>query len=371
VDVIIASGSDPLVPRASGIRSYVINLALNLARKDVNVTVLGWSSGDVEDDLGFKFVRITKAERISSIVFLIKLFLMVGSVKMEKNVIIHAQRPDVLFPFLLFHRRNPKICTLHGMPYLGVEKRKGFITSAIYNILENFSLRYSNKIITVDGKARDLYINRYKRISDKMLVVPVGIDLSKFKPRSKAELRRKHGFGDEKIIVFAGRLEPEKRVDSIIEAFKMLEKGFDARLVIAGDGSERKRLERMANDRINFMGTVSHEAVAEMLSLADVTVLSSQYEGFPTVILESLASGTPVVSSNVGDVSKVVVDGKTGYLTDGSSENLKDKISIILNNSDDFESHCVEMARQYSWDVIAERIFEIYAEVHNEVSEES
>ncbi len=101
---------------------------------------------------------------------------------------------------------------------------------------------------------------------------------------------------------------------------------------------------------------------------ADLLTLCSEYEGMPMVVLEALSCGIPVVSTDVGDVGEVVIDGVTGYISKSDENELKNKIMKVLEEAERFKYNCIEIAHRYSWDAISERIIDVYKEVQNEVS---
>jgi len=372
MEISIVGSAEPLVTKPGGTRSYIMNLIEYLCSKDEKVTLYGifHNSNREPNRKGFKFKAVAKGKKISSVRYLFNLFLKTPFYRMSKDVIIHAQRPDILFPFALFKRKNPKIVTMHGIPGRGIHRRKSGVTWRIYNYLEKFSLKRADKVITVDSRTEKWYLKRYEWLKGKSCVIPVGVDLSRFKPLDKNIVKEKFGFDSkDKIILYIGRLEREKRIDLLIESFKKLNSETNVKLVIVGDGPERGRLVAQAETpNILFLGTLPHERIPEILNCAEVLVLSSEYEGMPTVVLEAMACGIPVVSTNVGDVNALVIDGKTGYLAKANAEDLKEKISIVVNNSEKFKYNCIEISKRYSWDIVAENVMNVYREVSNEVA---
>ncbi len=125
--------------------------------------------------------------------------------------------------------------------------------------------------------------------------------------RERDELRGLHGF-DTPTLVFGGRLTEQKSLELAIDAAR--EAG--VRLVIAGDGPERARLEALGG--ATFLGAQPRETVLELFRAADASILSSSWENFPHGIVESLAAGTPVIATAVGGVAEVVTDGENGLL---------------------------------------------------------
>ena len=120
------------------------------------------------------------------------------------------------------------------------------------------------------------------------------------------------------MIVFAGRLAPQKRVDDLLKALDLLHHVVpDARTIIAGDGPLRARLEETArlyrlDESVRFLG--HRDDVPSLLAAADILVLPSSYEGLPNVVLEAMRFGKPVIATAAPGTTEIVVDGETGVL---------------------------------------------------------
>jgi len=175
---------------------------------------------------------------------------------------------------------------------------------------------------------------------EKVVVLPNGVDASRFrlnrrKCREYVDLRN-----HEKAILFVGRLEPIKNVESLLIAFARIREQFqDLRLLLVGAGTEMSRLKRIAaQTRIdhctNFIGEVSPLDVPRYMVAADIFVLPSISEGSPNVILECLAAGLPILASEVGGVPDLVANGKEGFLfKPGNVTQMADLMSLLLRDS--------------------------------------
>ena len=134
---------------------------------------------------------------------------------------------------------------------------------------------------------------------------------------SREELRAELGL-DGNVVVFAGRLGPQKAVGVLVRALRDVP---DVSLVVAGDGPERAGLEREVRDleldgRVSFLGAVPRERVLGLFHAADASVLPSAWENFPHTVVEALAVGCPVIATAVGGVPEVVRDGENGLLVE-------------------------------------------------------
>ena len=144
-----------------------------------------------------------------------------------------------------------------------------------------------------------------------------GVDLDLFAPQDRAAVRRELGLdADRPVVLSVGALIPLKGVDLVSRAVATLR---NASLVIVGEGPDMGPLQRLARDlglggRVRFLGAIGQHRLAACYSAADVLVLASAREGFPNVLLEALACGTPVVASAVGGAPEVVRERVAGSL---------------------------------------------------------
>jgi len=184
-------------------------------------------------------------------------------------------------------------------------------------------------IASTTDEAEDL-IQSYKADPERVYVVAPGIDLGTFQPLDRADARRKVGYGPGRLLLFVGRLERLKGVETAIRALALLRDRAhdDLRLIVLGedvrdgDESEKERLKAVASalgvrDRVDFLGSVAHHELPYFYAAADVCVMPSYSESFGLVALEAQACGRPVVASGVSGLRSVVRDEVSGYLIDG------------------------------------------------------
>lgn len=174
----------------------------------------------------------------------------------------------------------------------------------------------------------------------KVRIHPNGINVSDFtNPKRLVAQSSGHTRTQFRIITVA-RLEPVKRIDVALRALasvvhQMPEVEFE--YTIVGDGSLRSKLQQLARDFglqcVTFQGAMTRSDAIELVSASDAFVLSSDAEGLPTVLIEAMAAGLPIVATDVGGVSEIVKDGEDGYLVPTNDpERLATAISTLYRN---------------------------------------
>jgi glycosyltransferase involved in cell wall biosynthesis len=369
MELIIVSPIDPFNTKPGGMQTHIMNLIDSMVAHEINVTLIGVSHKKKQIDKTFKFIHITVKEKMSSHEFLINLLFKSYFFKISKSSIIHAHRPDAMLPFVLFFRKNPKVCTLHGLVNKGIFFKKGKLVGTIYRLIERYTLKHTDAVIAVSDETKDVYLQKYPWLKDKIKVIPVGFDEKLFRPLNKNKMRRKYEFDiDDKIILYVGRFEKEKRLDTLLNAFKEIKTKFiNAKLVLVGYGREKNNIEKLIKKLdikdAMILNTIEHDRIPEIMNCADVFALTSIYEGMPTVVLEALACGIPVVSTDVGDVYKVV-NNKTGYILT-SDENYDEYAKLLikcLEQGENMKEDCVKIVQSYYLEKIAEKTMAVYKE---------
>lgn len=175
----------------------------------------------------------------------------------------------------------------------------------------------------------------------KMPIIRCGLEMDLF------EAVNHHGPGNR--LLYVGRLAVEKGLPIVFESLRQLLPKFpDLMLTVVGDGSDRSLLEQLTQDmaiadHVNFVGYQSQSAVREYLRETDIFVLPSFAEGIPVVLMEAMATGVPVVATQIAGVAELVQSGESGYLTPpGDSETLAAAIAKLIPDAD----HRNQLGRQ-------------------------
>jgi glycosyltransferase involved in cell wall biosynthesis len=230
----------------------------------------------------------------------------------------------------------------------------------------SWALRRADRVIAVSDGLRDLAI-ALGVDPRRVRTVPNGIDADVFYRRDRAACRTKHGIAaGERIVLAAGDLAELKGHHRIIAALPRLDaRGVRARLLIAGGVgrsgryAETLRQQVIANglgDRVTFAGEVTQEALAELMSAADVFCLASATEGWPNVVNEALACGTPVVATDVGAVPQMIVSDCYGSIVPvDDADVLVEALCAALTGAWDHEAIAAR-GRSRSWNQVADDV---------------
>jgi len=266
---------------------------------------------------------------------------------------------------------TPLVLHIHGATYVRqpeLDKRtraKLWLKEKLYDpTLGRWTVRSADAIAAVSRFDMRKCQEVFDIDSDRLHLIPNAVDTGIF--HLPATPTGGH------VVTYIGRLEPWKGAFSLLKIARLVRKEVpDVQFNFVGDGSVRGELMRTSEDlrdNVRFLGDVDHNTVASLLRSTSVLILPSFVEGLPTVCLEALASGVPVVASSVGGTSEVVIEGKTGYLRPPDDlESMSDCVVKLLRD-DHLRTRMGEAGRKlveeaYSWERIAELTERLYERV--------
>lgn len=225
---------------------------------------------------------------------------------------------------------------------------------------------------------------------EKVVVIPPGVDIERFRPISPQQARQAIGIpGHGNMLLFVGRLEPLKGVETLLRAIALLKEQLPCALeglclsIIGGDpicNPEMQRLKALREELgigelVTFLGAKDQDTLQFYYSAATVVVVPSYYESFGMVALEAMACGTPVIASEVGGLAYLVQDGLTGFhVPDRAPADLADRICLLMQNPalrEEMSATAVQYARRYAWSGIADRIMTVYERALRRTGEHS
>lgn len=294
--------------------------------------------------------------------------------KKESADVIHSHTPP---PFIEYYAsrackrtRIPYVITYHCDPEI-----PNLLSRPLTNIYRRtfgyYALIHSNKIIvhtqTYSATSRALW-------KFDPVIIPSAINIKRFHPDNDgSEVRKIHKIGDNKIVLFVGRFRYHKGLEHLIEAAAKMNK--DYRYILVGSGDHIKNLKSLIGkfkleEQFIFPGHVSPELLPKYYAAADLFVLPSvmRLEAFGLVIVEAMASGTPVVISDIPGVREVIADKEHGYLAEPANPiDLAKKINKILENPD-LQKKFGRAGRKkveesFDWNKVIKNIEDVYKSV--------
>jgi N-acetyl-alpha-D-glucosaminyl L-malate synthase BshA len=228
------------------------------------------------------------------------------------------------------NKKIPVITTLHGTDITLVGRDK------TYSPVVTFSMEESDALTAVSKNLKAETYRNFK-IDKEIDVIYNFVDVKRFHKKPIDAFKKLIAPNGERIIVHASNFRKVKRVADVIKTFQLVAKEIPSKLLLIGDGPERPDLEAMTRDCVNkddikFLG--KQEQMEDLLPIADLFLLPSEYESFGLAALEAMAAEVPVISSNAGGLPEIIVDGYCGYMSNvGDVEDMaKNAIKILKDD---------------------------------------
>ena len=300
------------------------------------------------------------------------------------KAIIRQEMPDVIHErqtyngfggFLLAKRfRLPFVLEINAP----LELELGMYHTKFYKwvgkITEEKIVPRADKVITVSASLKNYILDRFNIHSSRVEVVPNGVDLELFNPKvSGADVRHRYNLNDNPVVSFVGSLKKWHGIDILLNAAeKILTINPLIKFMIIGSGSEEKGLKKQASENIIFTGSVNYQDVPKYLAASDIVVAPYPQIDFfyfsPVKLFEYMATGKPIIASNIGQIGDVLEHGKTGLLIEpGNYKELAENILTLLEDEELKKilgrNARIEVEKNYTWERNARKIMEIYKEV--------
>lgn len=297
------------------------------------------------------------------------------SIKIFKTLLLNNNLKNLIKNILVIHKyvKKEKIDTIHchGTPsnIIGIILKKTcrvkFITTVhsdlmyefqgkkkfIYAKIEKLTLKYADFIIPVSNNLKEKLTDRHGKEDDKIKLIYNGIGIN----TSIVNIKKR----DEKFkFLFVGRLVEIKNVELLLQGLDYINKnGKDFVCNIIGDGEDLEKLKNMTKDlglesKVRFLGY--RNDIQEFMVKSNVLILTSKMEGIPITIIEAFANKLPVISTAVGGVLEMIVNGETGVLFD-------------LENKDEFNRVLLDLVEnKYDLDKLSDNAYNEYLEKWNQ-----
>jgi len=281
----------------------------------------------------------------------------------EKFDVVHLHEPFMLTlcPSVLNHGDVPMVATFHasgGFP--------GYWVGWPFTM--HMLGKLNKKLLQKAAVSQTALSHAQSFVKGDFEIIPNGVNLLRFSPDGEKIVWMQDGMTN---ILFVGRLERRKGIVHLVKSFRRVKKAVpNSRLVIVGPGVALKpRLKEMIAryhlEDVVFVGMVSSEDLPKYYRTADLFCApATGRESFGIVLLEAMASGAPVVATSISGYKNVITDGYSGVLARPKDEkDLGEKIIATIkdqNKMDMLKQNGLEHVKQYSWDVVADNVLNMY-----------
>ena len=260
-------------------------------------------------------------------------------------------------------KKIPVITTLHGTDITLVGRDK------TYSPVVTFSMNESDVLTAVSENLKD---ETYKNfiIEKDIKVIHNFVDVKRFNKKPVDAFKKLIAPNGEKIIVHASNFRKVKRVDDVVRVFMKIMETMPAKLLLLGDGPERPYVESICRDcvlcdNIKFLG--KQEQMEDILPIADLFLLTSDYESFGLAALEAMAASVPVITTNAGGLPEINIDGFCGYMSNvGDIDDMaKNALEILKDDATllQFKNNALTQARKFD----IENIVPVYEALYKSV----
>jgi glycosyltransferase involved in cell wall biosynthesis len=363
------------LPPEEGIGNYVYGLSIKMIEKGHRVTIITrgtWNNTQRETMNGIEVIKARFAPCYPFHVHIHGVFVNRLFKSLEESFdIVHIHTP--LSPII--ETSLPIITTVHtpmktdarSVQIVSIQALAGKVLARTVSYpLEQRLFKKSKKIVAVASSVAQ-ELKEYGINPHEVMVVGNGVNEEIFKPKQNIIQDGTH----DRFILFTGRLGLRKGLFDLIECGRIICKKYpDISFVIPGKGHLSDKLQKRVKDiglqdRFKFLGFVDKDKLIQLYQDASIYVLPSHYEGLPTVLLEAMACGCPVVATKVSGNIDVISSNKNGILIPPKSpKEMADAISFLLDN-DDVRRKFGAAARRtieerYTWNVISDKMLKCY-----------
>jgi len=386
----ILIASDLYWPTVNGVSMAARTLAKGMANRGHEVLVIAPSQ------TGKKYKEIdgnyTVARTASTVFPYYQNFRICLYPNLEVKKIIKDFKPDVvhLMGFLMISQavmkysqryEIPIVSTNHAMPENLMDnlKRLAPLSRPINYVMKEYIVRFHKKtdyFTMPTQSALDIFKLSTRKLNIPVEAVSNGIDLSMFTPSPPPQsIFKKYKIPTDKpIVAYIGRVDAEKHISVLIDAFVRVLKKCDAHMIIVGKGTETANLQQQAKDlgvidKITFPGCVSEQEIVDFHKLGNVFCMASPVELQSIVMLEAMASGKPVVAVDAGPLKELCQNGRNGILceTDNDKE-IAEAILRILGDpvmAKKMGEESIKIASTHDVQKTLDRYEQIYTQVIN------
>ena len=271
----------------------------------------------------------------------------------------------------------PLVAQFHTLADAKIRSMTEVMDPPLRNVVEKNTMHQADKILAAsnDEMASIEFIDR--NVHTKLELVPYGVDISVFHPVNSSVARSRLGLNGHPLIVYAGRIDPIKGIDLLLQSVACMKIRENAELIVIGGGDlefdeylnylHNLTQELGISQRVHFVDAMDQQLLMYYFNAADVCVVPSRYESFGLVALEAMACGTPVIARKVGGLQSLVKHGMTGYLVPWHCpEPIANQLEVILENDllrKKMGYHAESWAKTWTWESTVEQLNNVYKEI--------
>lgn len=402
---ILSVHTSPLAPmggkKTGGMNVYIRELAYELGQRGINVDIFVRRSSPDEPKIDYGLgdnVRVVYLDagpaRLLSTDDIYP-YLSEFTSRLIKFSTIHNMHYDIVYSnYWLSGWVAAKLQEAWGTPFVQMFHTLGQMKKRIKTndmILpdqristETQIIQWANRIVAATPAEHSQLVWLYRAKRRKIEIIPPGVNTSRFQPLSQSESRQHLGFDLNKhILLFVGRIEPLKSIDTIIKSLDVMKQQNPHALdnlqfaLVGGDPQdtfdvEMMRLQKLTRnlgleDVVLFLGAKDQNELPHYYASATAVIMPSDYESFGMVALEAMAMGTPVIASKVGGLAFLIRDNETGFhIPVREPSVLAERITTLIADDDRTKKmgqKASHLAQGYDWSKIADRIIEVFDDV--------
>lgn len=404
VKVTIIYPMDPLSTKPDGIQSSImdfiayapehfslqlIGIACDLPAAGRQARLRSWQrlkSGDRDFEF-FPVLREKDASRRKAL-----------PLSLRFTAALFLSRPNLAGRVLFFHRpepallfwgsKNPKVAMVHND--IAGQMRKGQSEvlwsrfPRVYFFLEKFVFASLERVYTVTRRSLTFYSSHYPQWHERFRFLPMWVDTKRFYPSEELKETLKKNVCDldgrlspeKKWIMFAGRLQKQKAPQILLETFKLYyQKDPASCFLVAGAGNARNDMERLTEDfglqkDVIFLESLPQERLIDFYRASDCLLLASYFEGMPRCVLEALACGLPVVSTDTGEAALLIKGRACGEVVgDVTPRALADALEKVLGSPLQYtKESCARVAGEYAPQRILTPVYQELEHIYHEAA---
>lgn len=272
-------------------------------------------------------------------------------------------------PALFFLKKCPVIVTIHDMAEFMLPEKYGRLNSLFKRWIAKFAIKRSDRIITVSDYSKKSIIEILNIDETKVKVIPEGVCIERFKTNDCKDILARYRL-PQNYILYVGSITKGKNIELIINAFAKLDiklKTSHAIVIVGKRGNAYKSIVKTVkhlqlNSKVIFLDHVPDEVLPCIYKHAKVFVFPSQIEGFGLPVLEAMACGTPVITSNTTSLPDVCGDSAI-FINPTSIEDCKSSIELVLTD-EAFRENLINKGKirikSMTWDFTAKEILTEY-----------